>query len=201
MHLKLQFAALVTSIAAAILLAGCPPPTPPSFTSFAYTGPLLPFGVGGTSPICQTCFIKGTFTVNSPLGFNFAPGYTTYDLKANGRIASFDFTVSGWTLGGTPPEYSNTNGAIIVTFGVTGLDSSGNLGNWNIEITDSGRKTFIATCNASAAFMAQHPGTNPSNAGFPSGAACTTPAPTKDDYSGGGNTLLQGNGPGVMTGM
>lgn len=200
MQLKLQLAVFVTSTVAVILLGGCPP-KPIYFTSFAYTGPLLPFGEGGTAPLCQTCFIKGTFTINSPETFSFPPGYTTYDFKGNGWIKSFDFTVSGWTLGGTPPEYSSTNGAIIITFAMTGLDSSMHLGNWNIEITDKDRKTSIATCNASAAFMAQNPGTNPWDAGFPSGAACSQGGPAKDIYSGGGNTMLTGNGPGVMTGM
>ena len=203
MQLKLQFAAFVTSMVAVILLVGCPP-NPVYLTSFTYAGPLLPFGEGGTAPLCATCFIKGTFTLNSPLAFtnSVSPSaYTTNELKTNGRIKSFDFTIGGWTLAGTPPEYSSTNGAIVLTASITGLDSQNNIGNWNIEITDSGRKTSITTCNASAAFMTSHPGTNPWNAGFPPGAACTSGPPPSDVFSGGGNTLLTGNGPGLMTGM
>jgi hypothetical protein len=50
--------------------------------------------------------------------------------------------------------------------------------------------------------MASHPGANPWDAGFPSGAACDTAheSPIHDMYSGGGNLNLYGNGPGVMTG-
>jgi len=198
MHLKFQFAALVTTVVAAILLAGCPP-NPVYLTSFAYTGPLLRFGAGGTAPSCSTCFIKGTFALNSSLGFtnSVSPAaYSTYDLKAIG-LKSFDFTVSGWSLGGTPPEFSNTNGAIVTRFSVTGLDSKGNLGNWNIQVGSSDGR-FIVTCNASAAFMASHPGANPWDAGFPSGSSCTSQS---ENFSGGDNILFQGNGPGVMTGM
>jgi hypothetical protein len=201
MQLKLRFAVFVISMVAVILLVGCPP-NPVSLTSFSYSGPQLPFGAGGTAPLCPTCQITGVFTLNSPLGFGGSGvQYTTYELKANGRIKSFDFKISGWTLGGTPPEYSSTNGAIVVTASITGLDSKNNLGNWNIEITDSGRKTYIATCIASAAFMVQYSGQNPWDAGFPPGTSCQNPSPAHDIYSGGGNTLLQGNGPGVMTGM
>jgi hypothetical protein len=193
MHLKFKVAVLVTSIAAAILLAGCG-------TTYTYTGPPLLFGAGGTAPSCPTCFISGTFTVNSPLGCASSSLLCTYpDLRVltNGKLTSFDFTISGWTLGGTPPEWSSTNGAIINRFGVT-LDSSSQLGNWNIQITSSDRTTFFATCNATAAFKTEFPAPPAREAGFPSGAACDTPAPQKDTFSGGGNTLLTGNGPGVM---
>jgi hypothetical protein len=200
MQLKLQFAVFVTGMVAVILLVGCPP-NPVYLTSFAYTGPLLRFGAGGNAPSCPTCFIKGTFTLNSSLGFtnSVSPAaYSTYELKANGRIKSFDFTISGWSLGGTPPEYSSTNGAIVITASITGLDSQNNLGNWDIQITDQNRTTFFVTCNASAAFMASHPGANPWDAGFPSGSSCTSQS---ENFSGGDNILFQGNGPGIMTGM
>ena len=198
MQLKLQLAASVTSMVAVILLAGCPPSTI-SYTTFSYTGPLLRFGAGGTAPSCPTCFIKGTFTLNSPLEFinSISPQtYSTYELKINGRIKSFDFTISGWSLGGTPPEYSSTNGAIITTASITGLDGLNNMGNWNFEIGD--KTTFLVTCNASASFIASHPGANPWDAGFPSGSSCDS---QDEVYSGGDNILFQANGPGVMTGM
>lgn len=200
MRLKLQAAVFGTSMAAVILLAGCPPkPT----TSYAYTGPALLFGAGGTAPSCPTCFIKGTFTLNAPLGFGGSSVLSTYpDLRAitNGKLVAFDFTISNWSLGGTPPEWSSANGAIINQFGVS-LDSSGNLGNWNIQITSSDRSKFFATCNATTGFKTEFPAPPAPEAGFPSGAACTMPAPQKDVFSGGGNLLLTGNGPGVMTGQ
>src|SRR5579871_310207 len=191
MQPKLQLAMFVTSLAAGILLAGCPPGAT-NFTSFTYAGPLLPFGAGGTAPTCPTCQITGLFTVNSPLGFSAAPAYSTYDLKATG-LKSFDFKISGWTLGGPPPEFSSANNATVTRFKITGLDSSGNIGNWNIQLGSS-NGVFLATCNATAAFMAQHPGANPWDAGFPSGAACgpQDQSPTHDQFSGGGSLLLEG---------
>ena len=198
MHLKLHV--FVTSVAVAILLVGCPPK--PASTSYTYTGPPLLFGAGGTAPLCQSCFIKGTFTLNAPLPYGGGVLTTYPDLRVltNGKLSSFDFTISSWTLGGTPPEWSSTNGAIINQFGVS-LDANGNLGNWNIQITSSDRTNFFATCNASAGFKTEFPAPPATEAGFPSGAACTMPTPQKDTYSGGGNTLLTGNGPGVMTGQ
>jgi hypothetical protein len=192
MHLKLKLAA---SMAAAILLTSCA-------TTYTYTGPPLLFGAGGTAPSCPSCFVSGTFTLNAPLGCGGSgSSLSTYpDLRnlTNGKLTSFDFTISNWTLGGTAPRWSNTNGAIINQFGVS-LDSSCNLGNWNIQISSSDGTNYFATCNATAGFKTEFPAPPAAEAGFPSGAACTTPPPPKDTFSGGGgNTLLTGNGPGVM---
>jgi hypothetical protein len=185
MHRMCLFAAL----AALILSAGCHP------TTYTYTGPPLLYGTGGTAPECPTCFISGTFTLSKPLPAGGAVMTTYPDLRALGTLKSFDFTISNWTLGGTPPEWSSANGAMINQFGVT-LDANGLLGNWNIQITSSDRTKYFATCNATATFETEFPAPPAPAAGFPPSAACNMPAPQKDTYSGGGNLLIQGNGPG-----
>ena len=189
MHLEQKFAGFLTSAVASILLTGC------GKTTYTYAGPPLTFDAGGAAPSCPSCVISGTFTVNTPLGFGGSSVLSTYNLTT-GQLKSFSFTISNWTLGGAAPSWSNTNGAIINQFSVS-LDSSGNLGNWNIQITSSDRTKFFATCNASAGFKTEFPAPPATEAGFPSGAACTMTAP-QDTFSGGGNTLLTGNGPGVM---
>jgi len=161
MRRNFPFMAFVTSLAAAILLVGC------GSTVYTYTGPVLTDPSNGTVN-CSGCFISGTFTIAQP--FPFGSLLTTYpDIRAlsNSTLKSFDFTISGFP--GTPPDWSSSNGATVHAFGVS-LDSSGNLGNWNINISGGG--TGFATCNATAAFETEFPATATTPAGFPPGSAC-----------------------------